>query len=128
MHRIGELDIVGIEYAVVIATSDEAPGLSDCYGYTSTRDQKIYLKEGISLCQMRDTLLHEIVHAYFECSGVGAYLASVVKGEWDEVEETLIRLLVPSSLRMLDDNDGELGRLLRAPAKNASRIRKAAGK
>jgi len=126
MHKIGELDIAGIDYRVFIATSDEAPGLADSYGYTSTQTQRIYLKEGISFSQMRDTLFHEIVHAFLECSGIGAYLASQVKGEWDDVEETLIRLLVPAGLRMLDDNNGELAKLLccQPKASSGARLRK----
>lgn len=99
------LQICGLEYRVVFASSDEVPLLREKEGMTAFDTNTIYVRSGMPLSRMRDTLVHEVMHAFLESSGVGYFLQDSVKVEdFEKFEETLIRLLVPSVLRLVEEN------------------------
>lgn len=122
MHIIGRLNICGMPYTVAVATAEEQPILDENEGWTEFKKGQILLRDGASLSRMRDTLVHEIAHAFLEATGVGAYLQSQVD-DWEQVEETLVRLIAPNLVRLIDDNDGELSKLLSTP-RSEPRIKK----
>ncbi len=111
------LSICGLEYKVVYASSDEVPELIEAEGYTSLSANTIYVRGNLPPCRKRDTLLHEVLHAFLEASGLGTFLEAGFKGdakEYEKFEETLIRLVVPSILRLVAENGAAL---IKSPAK-----------
>lgn len=99
-----KLKICGLEYDVIFATAAEDPRLVDNEGFTDASACKIYVRSTLSPSRMRDTLLHEIVHAFVEASGLCGFLQASVRGNYDRFEEALVRLVTPSLLRFVDDN------------------------
>jgi len=105
------LSICGLEYKVVYASSDDVPELIENDGHTSCATNTIYIRANLAPCRKRDTLLHEILHAFLEASGIDHFLGTTFKGdpkEYERFEETLIRLVVPSILRLVEENRGAL--------------------
>jgi hypothetical protein len=98
------LTICGLEYRVVVAGVDEVPELAGKEGLTSCVTNTIYLRAGMPVSRTRDALVHEVMHAFLEASGIGSFLSDRVRGDYDKFEETLIRLIVPALLRLVDDN------------------------
>lgn len=126
MQAVKRLTICGLEYRVVYATPDEVPELADNEGICRASVNTIYLRRNAPPSRMRDALLHEVLHAFLEASGVGAYLSQSFKGsteEFESHEETLIRLVVPSLLRLVEDNGNALISIpaSAAPKKNPSK-------
>lgn len=66
------------------------------YGLSHHGTCKIELREGISESQLRDTLLHEIMHCCLHNLGIGF--------EDADKEEKLIQLLCPMLLATLQNN------------------------
>jgi hypothetical protein len=105
------LSICGLEYRVVYASSDDVPELIENDGHTSCSTNTIYIRTNLSSSRKRDTLLHEILHAFLEASGIDHFLGHALKGdpkEYERFEETLIRLVVPSILRLVEENGAAL--------------------
>lgn len=105
------LSICGLEYKVVYASSDDVPELIENDGHTSCSTNTIYIRTNLTVSRKRDTLLHEILHAFLEASGIDHFLGHALKGEakeYERFEETLIRLVVPSILRLVEENGGAL--------------------
>lgn len=69
------------------------------YGHTDNRQSKIRLAGWQADGQLRDTLLHEALHAIVWCSGGSRLLALS-----DEDEERMVRLISPWLLQLLRDN------------------------
>lgn len=114
MIEVGELNVCGLVYRVFIASVDESSELtSDDDGACATSSGQILVRASLSPSRKRDTLVHEVAHAFLEASGLREFLKTRVKGDYDSFEEALIRLLVPSFLRFVDDNSKELIRLVR---------------
>ncbi len=114
MREAKRLTICGLTYRVVFATVDEVHHLEDSDGLTSLGTNTIYVRAGMPESRMRDALLHEVLHAFLESSGVGSFLKDNFRGEVDafeRFEETLIRLVVPSIIRLVDDNGANLLRV-----------------
>lgn len=128
----GNLKICGLEYRVVYATSDEVPELAGNEGHTSCSTNTIAIRSNLPPSRKRDTLVHEVMHAFLEASGVGSFLADRVRGDYDRIEETLIRLVTPAIIRLIEDNGAALIDVPMAKplAKTAgkSRSKKARGK
>jgi hypothetical protein len=104
MSDVTTLKICGLEYRVVYATVDQVPQLDGKEGFASLATNTIYILRGLPLCRMRDTLVHEVLHVFLASSGLGSLLSDKVRGDYEKFEETLIRLLVPSLLRLIDEN------------------------
>jgi hypothetical protein len=114
MKAVGELNVCGLVYRVFVASADESAELTgDDDGACATASGEIFVRASLSPSRKRDTLVHEIAHAYLEASGLREFLKTKVKGDYDAFEESFIRLLVPSFLRFVDDNARELVRLVR---------------
>jgi hypothetical protein len=114
MREVGELNVCGLVYRVYVASGDESSELSEGDdGACVCAQGKILVRSSISPSRKRDTLVHEIAHAFLEASGLREFLKTRVKGDYDSFEEALIRLFVPAFVRFLDDNTRELVRLVR---------------
>jgi hypothetical protein len=98
------LKICGLEYRVVYATSDEVPELAGKEGLTVCSTNTIYVRSNLPTCRARDALVHEVMHAFFEASGIGSFLSDRVRGDYDKFEETLMRLVVQPVLRLVEEN------------------------
>lgn len=100
------LSICGLEYRVVFTTPDEVAELAENDGLCRRSTNTIYIRKGMPASRTRDTLIHEVMHAFLEASGLGHYLEQHLKDPdtYDKFEETLIRLMVPSLLRLVEDN------------------------
>jgi hypothetical protein len=121
---MGVLKICGLEYRVVYASAEEVPELVNGEGYTSCSTNTIYIKLNLPASRARDVLLHEVLHAFFEASGIGSFLNDRVRGDYDKFEETLIRLVVQPVLRLVEDN----GRaLIDVPSSKAKPLAKTSG-
>lgn len=106
MREVRKLSICGLEYRVVFASSEEVPALENNDGYTSCESNTIYLRSDLPRSRMRDTLVHEICHAFLEASGLGSFCETSLKDKsaYDDFEETLIRVAVPQLLRLVQEN------------------------
>lgn len=114
MREARKLTICGLTYRVVFATAEEVHHLEDSDGFVSMVTNTIYVKAGMPESRMRDALIHEVMHAFLESSGVGSFMKDNFRGD-DEAflrfEETFIRLTVPSIIRLVDDNGPSLLRV-----------------
>lgn len=103
------LTIGGLEYRVILAGAHEVPELAANEGYTVPEKNVIYIRANVSPSRARDTLVHEVGHAFLEATGLGHFLQDNFRGDdFDKFEETFIRLAVPHVLRLVDDNGGAL--------------------
>lgn len=108
MHEGRGLKLCGQEYRVVYATGDEVPQLVDNEGWCDTARNIIYVRAGMPASRTRDVLVHEAMHALLESSGLGYFLRTSLgqsEAEFEEFEETFIRLVVPTVIRLVDDNN-----------------------
>lgn len=118
MREVHKLVICCLVYRVVCATGEEVPKLLEHDGWADTDSNTIFLKEGMPPTRMRDTLVHEIAHAWLEASGLGEMLQSSFKGaDFESFEEQLIRVAVPSILQLVQDNGTSLVRVPAAKPK-----------
>lgn len=90
------LQICGVDVRV-IETDTVPTGCSDAGCYLPS-DTTIYVRRGLAPKLLRDTLIHEWLHAYFDLSGVGHWMEhcvpfTPVKDE--SLEELLCRFLSP---------------------------------
>ena len=69
------------------------------YGETDRYKDTIKIRTEQSPDQMRETLLHEVLHVCFDVSGLSHELE-------DDEEETIVRQLSPILLQALQDNPG----------------------
>lgn len=114
MREARKLTICGLTYRVVFATAEEVHHLEDSDGFVSMGTNTIFVKAGMPESRMRDALLHEVMHAFLESSGVGSFMRDNFRGDSDSFErfeETFIRLVVPSIIRLVDDNGPSLMRV-----------------
>lgn len=132
MREVRKLTICGLTYRVVYATADEVHHLEDTDGYCSMATNTIYVRSGMPKTRTRDALVHELMHAFFEASGVGSFMKDNFRGDeeaFDKFEETFIRLTVPSLLRLVDDNGDALVNVpeavVKTPAPERARAKRA---
>lgn len=107
LREVRRLSICGLEYRVVFASAVEVPALADNEGWTSTETNTIYLDASVPRTRLRDALVHEVLHAVLEASGLGSLLATALKQSsqaYEDFEETLVRLAVPHVLRLIEEN------------------------
>lgn len=106
-----ELRICGLTYQIKFASSEAVYQLQGCDGVCVYGINTIFIREGLPGTRRRDALLHEIGHAFLEASGLRSLLQSVYSGkDFEEYEEMLIRLFVPSFIHLIDANETKKGR------------------
>jgi hypothetical protein len=84
-------------------------GLGHLMGRTAHHLGEIYIKPGMSPSQLRDTLLHEIMHCIYS-SGLGINLSNI--RHVDDLDEYLVSTVTPWLLGVLRDNPDVLAYLL----------------
>jgi hypothetical protein len=83
---------------------DEKKEKENFLGLFSAETLTIYIKKDLPPSLLKDTLLHEILHALWFLSGAGAV------GEEDEnLEELLVGMLTPWLMSILKDNPKLVG-------------------
>ncbi len=91
-QRAGSIDVCGQRFAIEIYSSLEIEGECDyANGVLRLRRQ--------APDRMADTLLHEVLHAIFDASGMGWLLRGrfqLSKARYDALEENMIRMLCPA--------------------------------
>jgi hypothetical protein len=88
------------EYRVYRAKASEMPEPTD-EGVTHIEDRKILIREDLDKARYGEVLQHELRHAWWDASGLGAYFASVTKlsgKKLEEAEEIFIRMDTPAGL------------------------------
>jgi hypothetical protein len=73
-------------------------------GLTDVQKTVIWVDDDMSLSQIQDTLLHELLHALFDACGLSVELEG-------NIEERIVRVLAPALLSMLKDNPGLVKKL-----------------
>ena len=107
MRRLGTIDVCGIPYAVQAATPDEDSGLDEVDGYMKFSARRIVISEGLGPERTREVFLHEALHALWAEAGL-SHVINLSGGPTPDsgaavaLEETLIRVLTPGLVRMLD--------------------------
>ncbi len=99
---ITTLVVCGVRVPVIEATVEQVPDLDEADGQTNDgffcgRTNVIYIRAGQSPTQRRDSINHEVGHAFVRLSGLSQLLAAVTawpKG-YDDFEETLVRIAAP---------------------------------
>lgn len=102
MKKIGEVEICGMRYDIKTAAevNDED---TECYGYLDVDTHSIVIQEGLTPDRFENTLVHEVMHACFDASGLGTALAGVLKrgAKIDDVEEQIVRGLTSTLIGSL---------------------------
>lgn len=103
MKRLGTIEVCGIRYSLVLATEEERPDLVDRWGVLDPETCEITLHDGMTADRFENTIVHEILHACFDASGMSTYLTSNLKRgvSIHDVEEQLIRGLTPALITAL---------------------------
>ena len=91
---VKKIDVCGIEYKVYIASRDDEPALADADAVCDTDLCYIKIRDDVPKAKIADTVLHEVMHALFEGSGIGHALQLETRNHHD-LEERIIRMLVP---------------------------------
>ena len=93
---IVKIDVMGKTYSVDWSPTMQA--MDDCVGKCLPVQQSIIVSSDQAKGQLRDTLMHEVMHAVYSETGLGA----IIKG--DDDEETVVRLLTTGFLQVLRAN------------------------
>ncbi len=102
VKHLRTVPICGVRVPVIEATIEQIPDLAEADG--STNDgffcgsrTCIFILAGQSPTQRRDSINHEVGHAFVKLSGLAQLLAAVTtwpKG-YDDLEETIVRIAAP---------------------------------
>lgn len=114
MIAVGQIQICGFLYSVVEVDASDGILSEGEEGSTRAFELTIYILAGLPWARRRDTILHEVAHAFLEASGILGFLTSHTKksAEADKFEENLIRLGTPWLLQLIDTSGPALMRLL----------------
>lgn len=106
MKIFGELLIGQLVKKVILASVNEADGhlTDDDEGSHDPQGGRIFISEkwcgaGADCTRVRETILHEVVHAWFEAAGVRVKLralSGVSNAKWEEIEEDIVNMLTPT--------------------------------
>jgi hypothetical protein len=101
-QRVATLHLCGVRVQVFRAAKGKVPDLAGSIGAYDGTTCTVWLEEGQSETQERDTLVHELCHAFFALSGLGptlrAFLGPEMAQRWDGdngIEEALVSLIAP---------------------------------
>lgn len=90
-----KLKIGGFEWTV--EESEEVAGTNDIFGLNYPREQKIYLKPGMTKQLKEETLIHEVIHAIFWQTGLDAEFGN-------DQEEKITSALAHGLYQVFKDN------------------------
>ena len=90
------VNVMGVDIAIRIRSPKRDKELSDCYGYYDPVSCQITLRDDLKPAKRRETLAHEIGHAYVEHSGLGYTMMKLVQEDAarEYLEEKLIRSVI----------------------------------
>lgn len=102
VKHIRTLTICGVRVPVIEATVGQLPDLDETDGTTNDgffcgARTCIFIRAGQSPTQRRDSINHEVGHAFVKLSGLSQLLAAVTtwpKG-YEDFEETIVRIAAP---------------------------------
>lgn len=102
MKKIGEVEICGMRYDIRTDTKLNVEN-AECYGYLDVDTHSIVIQEGLTPDRFENTLVHEIMHACFDASGLGTALSGALKRgtKLDDVEEQIVRGLTSTLIGSL---------------------------
>lgn len=100
------LDILTQDYTLAFKTSEDMP---DSYGLCHLDDRHIDIREGMSDFDVRDTVLHEVMHAIRHSQG---------RPYGGEVEEDYVRSLATGLIAVFHRNPQFAKWLISHPRKN----------
>lgn len=90
-----KLKIGGFEW--VVEENEEVAGTNDIFGLNYPKEQKIYLKPGLTKQLKEETLIHEVLHAIFWQTGLDAEFD-------DNQEEKIVSTLAHGLYQVFKDN------------------------
>lgn len=104
--------VCGVRVPVVRATADQIPDLAEdgrlLDGYFCSTQSVIFIRDGQSHTQERDTIVHEVAHAFLYLSGLGHRLEEVVgPALFERFEEGLVRMATPHLVAFILENGGK---------------------
>ena len=99
------INILGTEYAIIFEDSANNPALGDICGYCSFNEHVIIIRQDVEYFKdksdewitndIKCTLRHELIHAFFFESGLGQ-VSAVYNGAWAQNEEMVDWLALQS--------------------------------
>lgn len=106
MKLLKKLEICGQTYSIFSVKKGDVKGMGTAEGMTDVLKNEIYLKQKLlkNPCRFLDTLVHEILHAIFDASGLGFWLKRKMKvrgNAWIRAQEELIRFQTPALVSTL---------------------------
>lgn len=97
-----KIRVCGIWYEIVSMSEEDEPQLEGAEGLCDHKNCRIVLKTGIDQNRVKDTLVHEILHALINESGVRNELETLAHKDAGEVEERIVRMLTPHLCDLLE--------------------------
>lgn len=97
---IGTIDAAGIPFKVYMVDQPKSDK-SEAFGTTNRITHEIEIKRGMSKEFTFDTLLHEVQHAIWECSGLYELVVRAGVDKPFEFEELFIRVMTPHLVKAL---------------------------
>lgn len=112
MKQLATLNVCGMTYRVMLASSIERPALEESEGECDADEGVIYLRASLARnrTRLRDTLIHELVHAFVDATGLAYVLKGKLKEsrDWEDVEETIARVATPHIVQLVEANGSRL--------------------
>jgi hypothetical protein len=114
VKKLRVLTICGVRVPVIRATPEQVPELLEDGslkdGIFCHERCCIFVREGQSKTQERDTIVHEVAHAFLHLSGIGHqlqfFLGPKAAKNFEAMEEMLVRGATPHLVGLLADNGG----------------------
>lgn len=106
MKLLKKIVICGQRYSIFSVKKGEVKGMGRAEGMTIVSKNVIYIKERLlkNPDRFMDTLIHEILHALFDASGLGFWLKEkyqFTEEGWFKFQEKVIRFQTPALLSTL---------------------------
>lgn len=99
------VNILGTEYLIRFENAETIPALNDLCGYCSYNSHEVVINQEVSyfkdksddwiINELKCTLRHELIHAFFFESGLGQ-VSAVYNGAWAQNEEMVDWLALQS--------------------------------
>lgn len=99
--------ISGTTWRVFLVDVTQIPEMQDLEGWTKPWDTSIYLDRSLPPDKLHETLVHELLHAIHETSGINQAILDVLNLDHktgDRFEELITRLLSPVLIDTLRRN------------------------
>jgi hypothetical protein len=103
MKHLGNAFICGAAYPILEGNSSDEEILESAHGVCKTGERQIWVHEGLTDAKRSNTIVHEILHAINEDSGLMFALAAALGLSADDArivptEEMIVRILTPNIL------------------------------